>query len=360
MTFIVIVTDKESVVNKIWSVVLIVIAVLSVAAGTYWYVEFRPLAGQSETEQTTTSEQTQKSESIQVPPVSSVQKDEPPQTAEIPSESLQQSSEEPPVQEVPSVPVMKVEAQQSVLQVTKPMPLPVDPLITNGILKLPRPKGPVVQIPFAPPIVAETDQAGEGLVQETTPVLDMEEEPRKKEEQETIPLPEEEIQTVVLKPSTPPIASSNVSFDQEAFQWSVNSSVSFLDYQYPGGDKGFDIQVDLLKHGEGAFRFGGTLEYAKVEDDHEISVLGKVQWNLRNDKPLSFPLSISLGPTVIIPSSGNNEFGVTGKIQGGISYALTEWMRVFYEVGVQAQWNITANDFTTQLEPMRIGFGFSF
>jgi hypothetical protein len=51
---------------------------------------------------------------------------------------------------------------------------------------------------------------------------------------------------------------------------------------------------------------------------------------------------------------------VTGKIQGGISYALTEWMRVFYEVGVQAQWNITANDFTTQLEPMRIGFGFSF
>lgn len=99
MNFIVIVYCKEFVVNKIWSVVLIVIAVLTVAAGTYWYVEFRPLAGESETEQTATSEQAQKGETIQVPQVSSVQKDEPQQTAEIPSELLQIS--EAPVQDPP-------------------------------------------------------------------------------------------------------------------------------------------------------------------------------------------------------------------------------------------------------------------
>lgn len=220
---------------------------------------------------------------------------------------------------------MKSVAKQSVIQVTEPMPLPVSPpLIQNGLLKLPRPRGPVVQIPFAPPGgVAKTDQVEKGLVQEATPVLALEEEPRKKEEQMEIPLPEEkeaeEIQAVVLKPSTPPsVAASEVIFDEQAFQWSINSSVSFIDYQFPGTVKGFDIQVDLLKHGgEGSFKFGGALEYAKVGSDHEISVLGKVQWNLRDDKPLSFPpLSVSLGPTVIIPSSGSNEFGVTGKIQG--------------------------------------------
>ncbi|WP_320123056.1 hypothetical protein [uncultured Sphaerochaeta sp.] len=346
--------------NKIWSVVLIVIAVLTVAAGTYWYVEFRPLAGQRGTEQTATSEQTGKSETIQVPEVSPAQYVEPKQATELPPELMQRPEE--PVQEppTPSMPVMREEAKQSVIQVTEPMPLPIDPLIKNGILKLPRPRGPVVQVPFAPPRVAGTDQEEKGLMEKAAPVLGLEEEPRKKEEQMVLPLPEEETQKVILKPSTPSVATSAVTFDEEAFQWSINSSVSFLDYQFPGSDKGFDIQVDLLRHTEGAFRFGGTLEYAKVGGDQEISVLGKVQWNLRDDKPLSFPLSVSLGPTVIIPSSGSNEFGVTGKIQGGVSYALTEWMRVFYEAGVQAQWVITANDFTIQLEPMRIGFGFSF
>jgi hypothetical protein len=360
MIFIVIVYRKEFVVNKIWSVVLIVIAVLTVAAGTYWYVGFRPLAGQSRTEQTTTSEQTEKRETIQVPQVSPAQNVEPKQATGLPPELMQYSEEaiqEPPT---PNMPVMKMEAQQSVVQVTEPMPLPVDPLIKNGILKLPRPRGPVVQVPFAPPRVAGTDQDEKGLMEKATPALELEEEPRKKEEQETLPLPEEETQKVVLKPSIPSAATSAVTFDEEAFQWSVNSSVSFLDYQFPGSDKGFDIQVDLLRHAEGAFTFGGTLEYANVEGDHEISVLGKAQWNLRDDKPLSFPLSVSLGPTVIIPSSGSNAFGVTGKIQGGVSYALTEWMRVFYEAGVQAQWVITTGDLSIQLEPMRIGFGFSF
>lgn len=360
MIFIVIVYCKEFVVNKIWSVVLIVIAVLTVAAGTYWYVEFRPLAGQSGTEQTATSEQTEKRETIQVPQVSPAQYVEPKQATELPPELMQRPEETVQEPNIPSMPAMKEEAQQSVIQVTRPMPLPVSPLIQNGLLKLPRPRGPVVQVPFAPPRVV-TDQEEKGLIEKSTPVLGLEEEPRKKEEQEALPLPEEEeTQKVILKPSTPSAATSAVTFDEKAFQWSINSSVSFLDYQFPGSDKGFDIQVDLLRHAEGAFKFGGTLEYAKVEGDHEISVLGKVQWNLRDDKPLSFPLSVSLGPTVIIPSSGSNEFGVTGKIQGGVSYALTEWMRVFYEAGVQAQWVITANDFTIQLEPMRIGFGFSF
>nr|WP_319472750.1 hypothetical protein [uncultured Sphaerochaeta sp.] len=346
--------------NKIWSVVLIVIAVLTVAAGTYWYMEFRPLAGQSGTEQTTTSEQTDKRETIQAPQASPAQNIEPKQATEIPPELMQRTKEAVQETPIPSMPVMKEEAKQSVIQITEPMPLPVDPLIKNGILKLPRPRGPVVQVPFAPPRVAGTDQDEKGLMEQATPVLELEEEPRKKEEQVALPLPEEETQKVVLKPSIPSAATSAITFDEEAFQWSINSSVSFLDYQFPGSDKGFDIQVDLLRHTEGAFKFGGTLEYAKVGGDHEISVLGKVQWNLRDDKPLSFPLSVSLGPTFIIPSSGSNEFGVTGKIQGGISYALTEWMRVFYEAGVQAQWIITTNGFNIQLEPMRIGFGFSF
>ena len=113
--------------NKIWSVVLIVIAVLTVAAGTYWYVEFRPLAGQSGTEQTATSEQTEKRETTQVPEVSPAQQVEPKQATELPPELMQRPEETVQEPTIPSMPVMKEEAKQSVIQVSEPMPLPVSP-----------------------------------------------------------------------------------------------------------------------------------------------------------------------------------------------------------------------------------------
>ncbi|MGH0052831.1 MAG: hypothetical protein ACQ5SW_05535 [Sphaerochaetaceae bacterium] len=341
--------------NKTWSVVLIVIAVLAVAAGTYWYVEFRPLANQGQTEQATGMEQIQHSNSIQP----RILPDSSPSTE---TEERSQSTESP-IQNPPSIPVMKATSQQiteAKHQEIKPMPLPVDPLIASGVFKLPKPRGPVVTIPFALPETVDIAHA-KGLLEEKPGIpLSIEEVPKKKEEQEELTLPEAETQTVVLIPRTPSMTSSEVAFDPESFAWSINSSVSFIDYQFPGTVKGFDIQVDLLKRGEGSFMFGGALEYGKVGNDHELSVLGKVQWTFRGDSPLSFPLSISIGPTFLFTNSGGNEFGLTGKIQGGISYALTEWVRVFYEAGVQAQWIITENDFSLQLEPMRIGFGFSF
>ncbi|MGE4453133.1 MAG: hypothetical protein AB7D92_01250 [Sphaerochaeta sp.] len=345
--------------NKIWSVVLIVIAVLTVAAGTYWYVEFRPLAGQTDAEQTSLVEQMpQKNpESIQDPSPVFAQNEEPREMAPIPEEPLQ--SVATPQQETPPPPAIQAEGKQVAYQEVREMPLPVDPLITSGVFKLPRPRGPAVKIPFAPPRAEELDRVQEGLVKQATPDLTVQEEPKKKEDPVEVPLPEPESQKVILTPSKPKVASSEVAFDDTAFQWSINSSVSFLDFQFPDAERGFDLQVDVLRHGKNGFKFGGTLEYGKVGTTSEISVLAKAQWNLQSDKQLSFPLSVSLGPTVFLDPEGN-DFGVTGKIQGGLSYAITEWMRFFYEAGVQAQWNISGEDFSIQLEPMRVGFGFSF
>ncbi len=345
--------------NKIWSVVLIVIAVLTVAAGTYWYVEFRPLAGQNEAEQIPLTEQKQKNnpEPPQAASPASIQSEEPREIAATPEGVFQ--TVESTKQNLPPSPVIQTEPKQVVDKEVGEMPLPVDPLITSGLFKLPRPRGPAVKIPFAPPRAEELDRVQEALVKQATPDLAVEEEPKKKEDPIEVPLPEPETQKVILTPSVPTVGNNEVAFDNEAFQWSINSSVSFLDFQFPGAERGFDVQVDVLRHGKDGFKFGGTLEYGKVGTTSEISVLAKVQWNLQSDKQLSFPLSVSLGPTVFLDPAGN-DFGVTGKIQGGLSYAITEWMRFFYEAGVQAQWNITGEDFSIQLEPMRVGFGFSF
>jgi len=342
-------------VNRIWSVVLIIVAVLLIAGGTYWYMEIRPVSSQvSETSSPVMTEQSVSKTQTEAPVASSKVTSTPlpaSMTTTTQTNDSTSTTMPAPVQNPENMTAKTVQSKPAPVE-TRPLPLPVDPLIRSGIMKLPKPNGPVVQIPYLPKELAKT-------ISVTTSIQ------KKVEAQPVAPVKTEQAapQTLVLTPSSPstPTASTEVVEEQstERPSWNVNASVSFVDFQYPGAIKGFDVQVDLLKQTDSLFSYGGSLEYENTTTNSEVSIYAKGQWMLNEGKELSFPISLAIGPTFIFTGS-STDIGITGKIQAGISYNLTDWMRFFYEAGVQAQWDISASSYSISLEPARIGFGFSF
>ena len=135
-------------------------------------------------------------------------------------------------------------------------------------------------------------------------------------------------------------------------------SVSFLDYNFP--DKGFNVSLDVMSQKE-VFGWGGTLEIGKVGTDVQISLLAKAAWRLGKGA-VTYPLSISLGPTLFVDSATNDTgFGLKAKIGAGVTYAISESFRFFYAVGVGATYNFQdSSSLRFVLEPIRVGVGFSF
>jgi hypothetical protein len=146
----------------------------------------------------------------------------------------------------------------------------------------------------------------------------------------------------------------------------ANLSVSFLDYNFPAdfssSEKGFKVSLDVLSQNE-VFGWGGTLEAGKntKTDVVQISLLGKAVWRLGRGI-VSYPLSVSLGPTIFIDSTANTtEFGIQARFGAGATYAISESFRMFYAVGVGATYNFQdSSSFRFVLEPIRVGVGFSF
>ena len=158
-------------------------------------------------------------------------------------------------------------------------------------------------------------------------------------------------------------AEEEVSEDKQAIE--ANVSVSFLDYNVPrtftSSEKSFTVSVDVMSRKE-MFGWGGTLEFGKYNTSGivQISLLGKAEWKLGKDV-VNFPLSISFGPALFINSTANAvDFGMKGKLSAGVTYAISDSFRMFYEVGVGATYNFTSPSFRFVMEPIRVGIGFSF
>ncbi len=358
--------------NKTWSVVLIVLACLVVLGGTYWYIAMRPQTGEPEqVEQVST----QPAEAVVQPPIQPVFEEEPkPDFIAEPVQQEVQAKASPVVQEIPVTeeePIAEIPIEQPDLTNTAPLPPPIDPLLMSGLLKLPVSSAPKVPIPFAPeqPLVKASVKEEEPVVEQQEPGL--EEIPVSEESAEPIamqggdegppevPRESEKVVLTPMAPQTPPIPTTRVEIDPEPLSWTIGTAVSFANFDLPAlTNNGFSVQLDVLKHTDTLFSFGGALEYARDGSENQLSVLAKGQWTLRKDEAFTIPLSISLGPTFFFGTS--TDFGLTAKVLGGFSYEIVENLRFFYQAGIQAQWVITSPDFRFSFEPMRIGFSYSF
>ena len=356
--------------NKTWSVVLIILACLTVLSGTYWYFAMRP--------ETQTVEQGEPVQTQHLEP--SVQSQEAPtleDTAEpaLPVEPMQEVQEVQPVEAVQQQTIVEVPIQMPVMDDTAPLPPPIDPLIQSGLLKLPTPSAPSVPIPFAAPqplvrASTKTETPKEELVApDTDDEIVLDEEPIAEEpevmaleaEEPVAPIAGESEKVVLtpIAPQTPQIPTNRVQIDPEPLSWTIGAAISFANFDLPSlNNNGFSFQVDVLKHTDTLFSFGGALEYGQVDGNSYLSTLAKGQWTFREDKAFNIPVSVSLGPTFLFET--NTEFGLTAKVSAGFSYEIVKDLRFFYQAGIQARWMITKNDFTVSLEPMHIGFSYSF
>jgi len=362
-------------VNKTWSVVLIILACLAVLSGTYWYFAMRT---ETQTVEQGEPEAIQRLETTVQPSMAPTleEKTEP----AVLVEPMQEEEVIQPIEAVQQQSIEEVPIQMPVMDNIIALPPPIDPLLQSGLLKLPGPSAPSVPIPFAAPqplvkASAKTEtpeeepvapQPEEELVLEEEPIV--EEQMLQFEEiapgvEEVVPPIVGESEKVVLTPiapQTPQIPTNRVQIDPEPLSWTIGTAVSFANFDLPSlNSNGFSLQVDVLKHTDTLFSFGGALEYGRDKSgENQLSVLAKGQWTFREDKAFNIPVSISLGPTFFFGSS--SELGLTAKVTGGFSYEIVKNLRFFYQAGIQAQWVITAPDFNLSLEPMHIGFSYSF
>lgn len=363
--------------NKTWSVVLIILACLGVLSGSYWYFVLRPATSTTEQiEAASVPVQKQSAAPSGQPPASTVNNQPVPQVPEV--KPKQEATE--PLEAGKQEPIVEVGIEQPVVGVSSPLPPPIDPLLLSGLLKLPVPSAPKVPVPFAvrePLVQASTEVATKeetpsadvqpipvepAVIIEETPEMVVPETKAPQEEPSAIEVaPESE--KVVLTPSvpqTPVIPTTRVEIDPQPLTWTIGTAVSFANFglPLPLTHNGFSVQVDILKHTDTLFSFGGALEYGQIDGDSYLSVLAKGQWTFREDRAFNIPVSVSLGPTFLMGTS--NEFGLSAKVLGGFSYEIVRNLRFFYQAGIQAQWVITKPDFTLTLEPMRVGFSYSF
>lgn len=376
--------------NKTWSIILIVVACIVVLGGTYWYVGAqKPL-----TDETTIEQPIQQ----QVP-----EKAKPAMQPSAAKETVQPEKQVPAVAEnkasTPVSPQPAVKAKATAPVVTTTLPPPVAPIVKKGVFALPTLGENLQKEEAAPtPVLVEKVvplQAEATIGQEVLPVLaeqtpapsaEVEQAPLEMagpvQEAEAAPIREEipviepvQAEPIALAPvqmSTPlpppPTAAKPLVYEEPTEKQAsldASISVSFLDYSFPKEftplDRGFNVQVSLLHQNE-SLGYGGVLEVGKVGTDQlQVSLLGKVSWSLGKGA-VTFPLSISLGPTFFHDTTTNaNGFGMKAKLTGGVTYAISDSFRIFYEVGVASTYNFKeSTSFRLALEPIRVGVGFSF
>ncbi|NCC65160.1 MAG: hypothetical protein EOM15_10950, partial [Spirochaetia bacterium] len=228
--------------NRIWAVVLIIVAALALGAGTYWYFELREEVVQVQQEISVPVREEQ-----QTTPVSSFEEEEEEDT----KKEIEQILREPEVPMPPDTPdpvetlreeVAEVALASEPVEITRPripsmpQPHPTLSLVAAGLLKLPS-HVPSVQLPYAPPSVIEV-QKEEPItieeIQEPEPSVmqAVVEQPLEKTPEETFAIVEdfviekeeiaEEEKPVTLVPqipSEPIIPTSRVEVDPRPLSW---------------------------------------------------------------------------------------------------------------------------------------------
>ncbi|MDD4572689.1 MAG: hypothetical protein PHR69_00590 [Sphaerochaeta sp.] len=369
--------------NKTRSIILIVVACIVVLGGTYWYFGMqKPKTQEGATTPAVVDpvkkEPTVAKESPIVPP---------PETSS-PKAAVEQKQKTATAEK----PTMKDKDLPTTVQKVKPIPSPVAPVITMaGGFSLPTlevrgEEGPIVHETRTSVLVSETlpererTQPLEEDVSVLPSDLDSEDVAQGVElalaANKTVESQPEAVTTpssngaaipptnMILRSETGAEEKEKPKKEKPAMEGSL--SVSFLDYNFPKdfstAEKGFNVSLDIMSQKE-MFGWGATLEVGKntTADIVQVSLLARGVWRLGEGR-VTFPLSVSLGPTLFIDSTANTtEFGIKGKLGAGVNYAISESFRIFYAIGVGATYNFKNRSLSRfVLEPIRVGVGFSF
>ena len=140
--------------------------------------------------------------------------------------------------------------------------------------------------------------------------------------------------------------------------WLVGAKISILHLDLPSLDSaGFGFEVDFMRRQNDLFSWGGTVAVNNDADAWQLDLLASARWTPAVNAKLSFPLTISLGPSVhVAPNAG---FAVAAQASAGISYALIRDLSFFYEAGVAARY-VVGSGFAVGLKPLKVGFAYSF
>ena len=144
---------------------------------------------------------------------------------------------------------------------------------------------------------------------------------------------------------------------QEQF-WNAELRVSAVSLALPSfKGEGFDFELGLLHRHDELFSWGGGLAAGKNATDWMLDLVGSARWTFAPQATFSYPLTISLGPSVLF--SATPAFGLVARVSGGVNFKITDSFSLFYELGLSGRWYL-GDDFSFAFEPARIGFSYSF
>jgi hypothetical protein len=154
------------------------------------------------------------------------------------------------------------------------------------------------------------------------------------------------------------IPTARAQVEPKESNWLVGAKVSILHLDLPSLDSaGFGFEVDFMRRQNDLFSWGGTVAVNNDADAWQLDLLASARWTPAVNAKLNFPLTISLGPSVHV--SPNAGFAVAAQASAGISYALIRDLSFFYEAGVAARY-VVGSGFAVGLKPIKVGFAYSF
>ncbi len=390
---------KEHNVRKSGLIALIVIAVLTVAAGVYWYMEFMPLADRASKQQTeapTTPATEQvavhaEHDAVVAPPIRTssptafdsldeepigidaseadpivdVSEAEPMMVDEIEAEPMADESEaklpsaavEVPYTEVEVTVIPFSELEEIIGSELFALAQPLD--IDLTLLKA-KPEEPVVaDLPLPPPVEEEEVEPIE-IERSLPPLVEDEEiEPIVVEEERgsDVPLDEPTETMPVIASEALPIPTTRSDREIKEQFWNAEFRVSAISLALPsfkGESFGFELGI-LHRHGE-LFSWGGGLAGGKNATDWMLDIVGSARLTFAPQATFSYPLTISLGPSALFSSTP--AFGLVARVSGGVTVKLIDSFSLFYEVGLSGRW-YAGDDISFAFEPARIGISYS-
>ncbi|MDY0304259.1 MAG: hypothetical protein RBQ65_06450 [Sphaerochaeta sp.] len=378
-------------------IALIIIAVLTVAGGVYWYLEFVPLSD-LDSKKTT--------EVVQQPEVETTVASAPP--APVVVEAREESHIEPLL---PSEPIAA--------EVVVPAMEEAEPILEEGQLE--EAIGDEVEVTIIPfseleelfgseyfalseplPVDlsvfgSQTEQGEDadyaGDLAESVDIVEVEDVEAEEDEpaavipfvaeEETVDNEEVEITAVApiereeeaeitavapieTEPKAVPtelgrsesVPTVRAQVEPKESNWLVGAKISILHLDLPSFDSaGFGFEVDFMRRQNDLFSWGGTVAVNNDADAWQLDLLASARWTPAVNAKLNFPLTISLGPSVhVAPNAG---FAVAAQASVGISYSLIRDLSFFYEAGVAARY-VVGSGFAVGLKPLKVGFAYSF
>jgi hypothetical protein len=175
----------------------------------------------------------------------------------------------------------------------------------------------------------------------------------------TEPLATETPKQEVKNPETPSETTSPIEKDKNL---EMTLAVSFFDRQLGDFSKGIQGSIDLMSTGT-PLSLGGSLQAGLIQESSDrfyASLLGKITWTLGKGT-VTFPLSISLGPTAFFDFTNPITWGFSSEAMAGIKYMLTDTFGLFTSVGITYQAEF-ASTFESHwiVQPLKLGVTIKF